>query len=51
MVQNKEINIYNRWGMHIKKYVSDSIITNPVVFNDGKNMAIIYSNKIVVIGI
>ena len=51
VVQNKEINIYNRWGMHIKKYVSDSIITNPVVFNDGKNMAIIYSNKIVVIGI
>ncbi len=51
VVQNKEINIYNRWGMHIKKYKSDSIITKPVVFNDGKNMAIIYSNKIVVIGI
>lgn len=49
--QNKEINIYNRWGMHIKKYKSDNIITESIVFNGGKNIAIIYSNKIVVIGI
>lgn len=51
VVQNKEINIYNRWGMHIKKYQSDNIITEPIVFNNGKNIAILYSNKIVIIGI
>lgn len=51
VIQNKEINIYNRWGMHIKKYNSNSIITNPIIFNDGKNIAVVYSNKIVVIGI
>lgn len=51
VVQNKEINVYNRWGMHIKKYSSGSTITKPLVFNEGKNIALIYSNKIVVIGI
>lgn len=50
-VQNKEINIYNRWGMHIKRYKSESVITKPIVFNDGKNIAIVYSNKIVILGI
>ena len=48
---NKEIDIYNRWGMHIKKFTANSIITNPIIFNEGKNIAINYSNKIVVIGI
>lgn len=51
VIQNKEINIYNRWGMHIKRYSSDSIITKPIIFNEGKNIAIVYSNKIIVIGI
>ncbi len=51
VVGNKDINIYNRWGMHIKKFTSNSIITDPIIFNDGKNIAIPYSNKIVVIGI
>lgn len=51
VVQNKEINIYNRWGMHIKKYKSENLITEPIVFNSGKNLAIVYSNKIVVLGI
>lgn len=48
---NKEINIYNRWGMHIKRFVSSSIITTPIIFNSGKNIAISYSNRIVIIGI
>ena len=48
---NKEINIYNRWGMYIKKFNANSIITNPIIFNNGKNIAINYSNKIIVIGI
>lgn len=48
---NKEIDIYNRWGMHIKKFTANSTITNPIIFNEGKNIAINYSNKIVVIGI
>lgn len=48
---NKEINIYNRWGMHIKRFVSSSIITTPIIFNNGKNIAISYSNRIVIIGI
>lgn len=51
VVQNKEINVYNRWGMHIKKYNSNSIIAKPLVFNNGKNIALIYSNKIEIIGI
>lgn len=48
---NKEINIYNRWGMHIKRFASSSIITTPIIFNNGKNIAISYSNRIVIIGI
>ena len=51
VVQNKEINVYNRWGMHIKNYKSSGVITTPVIFNDGKNIAIVYSNKIVIVGI
>lgn len=51
VISNKEINIYNRWGMHIKKFTSNSVIAEPVIFNDGKNIAINYSNRIVVIGI
>lgn len=51
IVQNKEINVYNRWGMHIKRYESSSVITEPIVFNNGRNIAIAYSNKIVILGI
>ena len=51
VVQNKTINIYNRWGMHIKEYQSENVISNLIVFNGGKNAAVIYSNKIVIIGI
>ena len=51
VIGSKEINIYNRWGMHIKRYTSDSPITSPVIFNSGKNIAINYSNRIVIIGI
>ena len=51
VISNKEMNIYNRWGMHIKKFTASSIITEPVIFNNGKNIAINYSNRIVIIGI
>jgi len=51
VISNKEMNIYNRWGMHIKKFTSNSVIAEPIIFNNGKNIAINYSNRIVVIGI
>ena len=34
VISNKEMNIYNRWGIHVKKFTSDSIITNIVIFNN-----------------
>jgi len=51
VLHNKEIDIYNRWGMHIKKYQSDTVITKPIIFNGGRNIALVYSNKIVIVGI
>lgn len=51
VICNKELNIYNRWGMNIKNFTATSVITNPVIFNNGKNIALNYSNRIVIIGI
>jgi len=44
----KKISIYNEYGLNIKNYNSDSILTKPVIFNNGKSVAITISNKIIV---
>lgn len=44
----KKINIYNSFGVNIKNYNSPNIITKPVVFNNGKSIAFISSNKITI---
>lgn len=44
--QNK-INIYNKWGSRVKTYTSDMTITKPIIFDDGKCVALKISNKIV----
>ena len=47
MCSQKEINIYNKWGKRIKTYTSDTTITKPIIFDDGKCIAFKISNKIV----
>ena len=50
-VGSKDIEVYNLWGMCIKKFKSNTLVAEPVIFNNGKNVAINYSNKIIVFGI
>ena len=42
-----EINIYNKWGSRVKTYTSDMTITKPIIFDDGKCVALKISNKII----
>ena len=42
----KKIHIYNGFGTRIKEFESNSIITKPIIFNNGKSVAILISNKI-----
>lgn len=42
-----EINIYNKRGSRVKSYTSDMTITKPIIFDDGKSVALKISNKIV----
>lgn len=44
---NKKIEAYNNFGMKIKEYDSDIVITKPVVFNNGKSIAMTISNKLI----
>lgn len=43
----KQMDVYNKYGTKVKSYVSDTVITKPVVYNDGKCVAMYISNKIV----
>lgn len=43
----KQMDIYNKYGTKVKSYVSDTVITRPVIYNDGKCIAMYISNKIV----
>ena len=47
IASQKEIQIYNSLGIKIKDYKSDKVITKPIIFNDGKSVAIVTSNRIV----
>lgn len=44
----KDIEVYNNSGMKIKKYQSDTIITEPVIFNDGRSAVVPISNKLII---
>ena len=48
---SKSIEVYNNFGMKIKEYTSDTIITRPVIFNDGKGVALLVSNKLIMFDI
>lgn len=43
----KKIEAYNNFGMKIKKYDSSMVITEPIVFNGGKSIAMSVSNKLI----
>lgn len=47
----KMISIYNAFGHNIKNYTSETILSNPIVFNDGKNVAVATSNQIIIFNI
>lgn len=44
----KKIEAYNNLGMKIKKYDSDIVITEPIVFNNGRSIAMAISNKLII---
>ena len=44
---NKRIETYNDFGMKIKEYESDIVVTKPIVFNEGKSLAMTISNKLI----
>lgn len=43
----KKIEAYNNFGMKIKNYDSNMVITEPIVFNNGRSMAMAISNKLI----
>ena len=43
----KSIEAYNRFGVKVKSYNSDIIITKPVIFNSGRSVAMTISNKLI----
>lgn len=44
---SKKIEAYNNSCMNIKNYSSDIVITEPVIFNDGRSLAMAISNKLI----
>ena len=44
----KHIDVYNSMKMNIKQYESDMVIANTTVFNEGKSVAVLLSDKIVI---
>ncbi len=43
----KKIEAYNNFGMKIKTYNSDMVITGPVTFNNGRSIVMAISNKLI----
>lgn len=43
----KQIDVYNSHGVKIKNYTSDTVITKPIIYNDGKCIAMYISNRII----
>lgn len=48
---NKKIEVYNNLGMKIKNYSSDTVITEPTIFNNGRSIAIPISNRLTIFSI
>jgi len=48
---HKKIAMYNNWGIKIKEYNSDMVVTRPIVFNEGTSAAMIVSNKLIMFNI
>jgi len=44
---SKNIEAYNNSGVNIKNYTSDMVITKPVIFNNGRSVAMAVSNKLI----
>lgn len=44
----KKIEAYNNFGTKIKNYSSDTVITEPVIFNNGRSVVMALSNKLIV---
>lgn len=44
---SKKIEAYNNSGANIKNYNSDMVITKPIVFNNGRSIAMAISNKLI----
>ena len=44
---SKKIEAYNNSGTKIKSYTSDMVITKPIVFNNGRSVAMAISNKLI----
>ncbi|MBR5227739.1 MAG: hypothetical protein IKV94_03785 [Clostridia bacterium] len=44
----KAIKVFNTYGVNVKNYESNTTITKPIVFNDGKNVAFSVSNRITI---
>ncbi len=47
----KQMDIFNKYGTKVKSYTSDTVITKPVIYNDGKSVAMYISNKIITFNI
>lgn len=43
----KNIEVYNNFGMKIKNFEGDMVITEPVVFNNGRSVVMAISNKLI----
>ncbi len=44
---DKMIEVYNNSGIKLKSYNSNIIITEPIIFNDGRSLAMTVSNKVI----
>lgn len=47
----KQIKVYNTFGINVKNYESNTTITKPIIFNNGKNVAFSVSNRVTIFGI
>lgn len=51
MCYQRDMTIYNSFKMKIKEYNSNMVITEPVIFGAGRNVAFIVSNKLIMFSI
>lgn len=51
VIYQKKIEVYNNFGIKIKSYTSENIISDVTIFDSGKSIAVLYSNNIEIINI